>query len=220
MKNKNSKAWRRWLKLSVAALPLSVICVAASAGIIDVGFDTAGSATWGASCGTSCTDLTLTGTTSVSGLDGYFGGSATPNFSFSALLNVTPGWIGSSAVGNAPTGGWRLQDTLGDSLYGSVDGWLSGMPGDLAGVGIFDFAVSGGTGLFGGASGSGGALSDFSWSGNFRDAGGLLVHAPSVPTTTVPEPGTLVLFGFGLAGLGWSLQKRGFARTTRRVIGG
>lgn len=218
MKKKNSNNWRHWLKVSAAALPLSVASVAASAGIIGVGFETTGSATWGPSCGTSCTDLSLTGTTSVSGLDHYFGASGTPDFTFSALLNVTPGWAGSSAVGESPTGGWWLQDASGDSLYGWVDGWLSGTPGDLAGVGLFDFGVTGGTGLFGGTSGSGGALAGFYSDGDFGDAGVLLVYAD--PTTTVPEPSALVLFAFGLAALGWSVRRRRPALTTRRVIGG
>jgi hypothetical protein len=207
MKNKKSSDWRRWLKLSVVTLPFSLVSVAASAGIIGVGFETTGSATRGASCGPSCTELGLTGATSVSGLDSYFGASGTPDFTFSALLNVTPGWwAGSSAVGKAPTGGWRLWDGSGDSLYGSVDGWLSGTPADLAGAGLFDFGVTGGTGLLAGITGSGGALAGFSRDGDFRDAGMLLIR--SDPTVSVPEPSTLALLAFGLAALGWSVRKR------------
>jgi PEP-CTERM motif len=207
--NKNLK---NWLRISAVALPLAVISVAASAGMIGVGFDTTGSANWGPSCGTSCTELNLAGTTTVSGLNGYFG-SAAPNLSFSALLDVTPDSFGSSAVGTAPTGGWQLQDGSGDSLYGWVNGWLSGTPGNSAGVGLLDFGITGGTGLFGDVSGSGGALADFSWNGSFNDAGLLLLDSSSAPASNVPEPGTLALFAAALAALGWTFARR---RTTFR----
>lgn len=212
--NKNLK---NWLRVSAVALPLSVISVAASAGIIGVGFDTTGSASWGPSCGTSCTELNLTGTTTVSGLNSYFGGSAAPNLSFSALLDVTPDSIRSSAVGTAPTGGWQLQDGSGDTVYGWVNGWLSGKPGNLAGVGLFDLGITGGTGLFANVSGSGGAFADFSWNGDFNDAGLLLVGSSSAPTGSVPEPGTLALFAASLAALGWTFGRRRTALRPRRA---
>lgn len=212
--NKNLK---NWLRISAVALPLSMISVAAWAGIIPVGFDTTGSATWGPSCGTSCTELNLAGTTTVSGLNGYFGGSAAPDFSFSALLDVTPGLVGSSAVGAAPTGGWQLQDASGDSLFGSVKGLLPGTPGDSAGVGLLGFDITGGTGLFDNISGSGGALADFSWTGSFNDAGLLLVDSSSAPTSNVPEPSTLALFAAALAALGWTFGRRRTAFHPRRA---
>ena len=218
-KNKSSNNWSRYLKLSAAALSLSLASLAASAGIIGVGFETIGSATWGASCGVSCTDLSLAGTASVSGLDKYFGTSGTPDFTFSALLNVTSGWAGSWAVGQAPTGGWRLQDGSGDSLYGWVNGWLSGTPADLAGVGLFDYGVTGGTGLFDKTSGSGGSLAGFYSNGSFGNAGALLVDTSSVPTATVPEPPALGLFALGLAAIGWSLRRRRFTLVPSLISG-
>lgn len=215
--NKNSNNWRRRLKVSAAVLPLSLVSLAASAGIIGVGFDTTGSATWGPSCGASCTDLNLTGTTTVSGLDKYFGGSGTPDFSFSALLNVTPDVIGSSASGASP-GGWQLKDGSGDTLYGWANGWLSGTPGNQAGWALLDFGITGGTGLFANVSGSGGALGDFSANGGFSDAGLMWVNSPSDPGNSVPEPGTLSLFVIALGALAWSARRRRWAVTGSQRI--
>ena len=190
-----------WLKVSAAVLPLSLASVAASAGVIGLGFDTTGSAAWGKSCGPSCTDLNLKGTTTVSGLE-YFGPSS--NFSFSALLDVTSNRLGDLS----PTGTWQLQDGSGDTIYGSVDGSLSGWAGHLSGWGTLDFSITGGTGLFDNISGSGGSMADFSANGGFSDSGLVWIGSPSSPPSTVSEPGTLGLFVVALGALAWSTRRR------------
>lgn len=192
MKNMN-KNWRHWLRVSAAAIPLSLVSIAASAGVIGVGFGTYGTGTWGGSCGASCTQLNLAGNTSLSGLDGYLGSSGTPAFTFSAQLQVTPG---------TPTGGWQLLDGSGDGLYGSLTA------SNVVGLGGLSFDVTGGTGLFGDvSSGSGGALALFGPNGQFADAGVLLLNA-SATQPTVPEPGSLALFAAALGVLAWGTRRR------------
>ncbi len=195
--NKNLKNWCHWVRISAAILPLSLASLAASAGIIDVGFTTTGTGTWGPSCGMSCTDLTLSGNTVTNGLDGYFGKSGAPDFSFSGLLNVYGGL--------APTGNWQLQDGSGDSLYGSTAGLLGGGPGGISL--LLGFDITGGTGLFQDVTGVGGwSFGGVSWNGAFGNSGVLVVDGS--PSTAVTEPGALLLLVFGLAGLGWTLRRR------------
>ena len=207
--------WRRGLRLSAAIIPLSLASVAASAGIIGVGFTTTGTTTPAGSCGQSCAALELTGTSTVSGLGSYFGASGTPDFVFSALFDVTSGLFGSWATGAPPSGGWQLQDGSGDSLYGSVMGWMGGTPSNPAGAMLLGFGVTGGTGLFDGTSGSGAALGSISWNGAFGDAGLLYIDSPSA-ATGVPEPSTLALFAAALVGLGWAATRRRLTVKARR----
>lgn len=218
MNNKKLPNFRRWLTVSTVLVPLSLISVAASAGIMDLGFTANGSSTWGGSCGPSCTDLKLTGTTSLWGLAGHSGPAAP--FTFSALLDVTPDHFGSAATGTPPSGGWVMQDSSGDSLHGSISGWLSSS-GGAAGWGVLDFSITGGSGLFDDVSGSGGSLLGFSSNGQFSDAGLLRVNSPTAPAS-VPEPSGLTLFAAALAALGWAAGRRyrGERRTSRRVIEG
>jgi PEP-CTERM motif len=189
----NKNDWHHWLRVSAIALPLCLVSLAASAGVIGVGFGTYGTDTWDGSCGASCTQLNLAGDTSLSGLSGYFGPSGIPAFSFSAQLQVAPG---------APTGGWQLLDGSGDGLYGSLTA------SNIAGLGSLSFDITGGTGLFGGvSSGSGGALALFGPNGQFADAGVLFLDAsPSQPN--VPEPSALALFAAALSALAWGLRRR------------
>lgn len=212
--NKNMNNWRRCLKVSIAVIPLSLASVAASAGIIGVGFTTIGSGTSAGSCGASCTSLELTGTTNLSGLNGYFGSSGTPEFTFSAQLAVTPDGFGSLATGVAPSGGWQLWDTAGDRLYGSVTGLLTGSPSDPAGLLALDFDITGGSGLFDNVSGFGSAIGGLSSSDAFGEAGLMLMTSPAA-ANSVPEPGTLALFAAALAGLAWTARRRRFALDAR-----
>ena len=207
--------WRRWLGISAVFLALCLPSAAASAGIIGVGFAVTGADTWGGRCGAACIYLDLSWTTRLCGLDRHFVASAPPAFTFSARLQATPAWLGSSLVGTAPGGGWQLEDGSGDSLYGSLSGWLTGTPGSPAGLGGFHFDVTGGTGLFAGvSSGSGSALSLFGPGGDFGDAGVLLLD-PASPRARVPEPGMLALFAAALAALSWAGRRRVACRVRR-----
>jgi PEP-CTERM motif len=208
---KSTSDWRHWLAVSAAVLPLSLASLAATAGVVDLGFTTSGSAVWGAGCGSSCTDLSLTGTTAVSGLNSYFGASGTPAFTFSAQLNITQGWGGASATGMAPSGGWQLTDGSGDSLYGSLDGGLTGSSRSTS-LAWFYFGVTGGTGTFSNASGGvGGSLGNLSSDGFFYESGRLLVDSPA--PQSAPEPGTWALFAAALAAVGWTACRRRLARS-------
>lgn len=207
---KNMKYWRRWLAISAAAFPLALISAAASADVISVGFSTTGTYNFVGSCGASCVTVGLTGTTSLTGLDSYFGPSGTPDFLFTALLDATPVGPG-IAASTPPTGGWQLQDSAGDSLFGSLNGFLAIGGGGAAGP--LEFDVTGGTGLFDNISKGSGS----SWAGadtnGFADEGILSLDTASGPST-VPEPGALLLAAAALAALGcWSAGKRRRALT-------
>jgi PEP-CTERM motif len=196
-----NKNWHHWLRVFAAIVPLSVVSVGASAGVIGVGFATYGTDTWGGSCGASCTQLNLAGNTGLSGLNAYFGRSGSPAFTFSAQLQLTR---------STPMGDWQLQDGSGDNLYGSLTA------SDVVGLGSLNFDITGGTGLFGDvSSGSGGALALFGPNGQFGDLGTLFLDTAS-PSTTVPEPGTLALFAAALAALGWSTRRRWLPRGMQR----
>ncbi len=199
------------LRMAAAVGVLGLAPLAASASILNFDFSTVGSGTLGASCGASCTQLNLSGTTEITGLDSYFGGS-TPTFQFTGLLDFTEQgpWFGGFGAGAGPTGGWQLSDGIGDSLSGFFLGFLSGTPSDPVRLGSFFYGVSGGTGLFGSAWGSssgphsslfGGSFTQFSpYPGQYTDSGSFSVE--------VPEPGVITLFLAGLAALGWTMRKQ------------
>ncbi|MGH8227320.1 MAG: PEP-CTERM sorting domain-containing protein [Steroidobacteraceae bacterium] len=204
---KNTKYWRRRLAVSAAVFPLALMSAIAAADVISVGFGTAGTYSLVGSCGTNCETVSLTGTSILTGLDSYFGSSGKPAFTFTALLDAAPAVRGIAASGMAPTEGWKLEDSAGDSLFGSLNGFLAFTLGGAAGRVNFD--VTDGTGLFDNvSSGSGSAWAGFNQDGWWGDLGDLSLD-PGTATSTVPEPGTLLLFAAALAALGcWSASKR------------
>lgn len=204
--NTKNRAKRLLLRAPTRALiaVIGLAPIAALAGMINFGADTIGSASWGGSCGSFCNVLDLNGTSTLSGLDSYFGSSGTPAFTFSAQLNLTGYGLGAIGVGGPPSGGWLLQDQSGDSLFGSVTGWFGGTRSGAIGGLYYD--VTGGSGIFNDARGQGGSLAYYQPSGNYSEDGDFLVST-SQPVH-VPEPGTLSLFAAAMAALAWSARRR------------
>lgn len=193
----------------IAAIGLTPL--AALAGTINFAADTMGSASLGGSCGFACDVLNLNGTSTLSGLDGYFGSSGTPAFTFSARLDLTGFGLGAVGVGGPPSGGWLLQDGSGDSLFGSVTGWFAPTSKSSAMAGLY-YDVTGGSGIFNDASGAGGSLAFYHSSGSYFEDGDFLVSTSRA--VHVPEPGTLGLFAAAFAALGWSVRRRRAATRT------
>lgn len=70
------------------------------------------------------------------------------------------------------------------------------------------YVITGGTGIFAGATGSGTSVGDLNQiSGATTDRLTVTISAPGV-TAPVPEPATLLLFGTGLAGMAAKVKRR------------
>jgi PEP-CTERM motif len=214
VKTKNN-AQRLSLRAATRALiaAIGLAPFAALAGTINFGLTTTnGSSSWGGSCGYSCSILEMNGSSTLSGLNGYFGPSDTPAFTFSAQVDVSDSGPLFGGILTPPAGSWSLNDGSGDSLFGSLTSWFSN-PGSDSVAGFY-YDVTGGTGVFNDVSGLGGSVVTFSsYRGGYSQKGAFLVDASN--PVHVPEPGTLSLFGAALAALTWSVRRR---RTAVRAL--
>jgi hypothetical protein len=114
-------------------------------------------------------------------------------------------------------GGWTLDAPLTYNLVSqtgvgtfSFTRGFDSLSGTFTSAGIFNggsltgfslaYAVLGGAGIFGGASGSGASTALGTGQASFLERGTFSIN--------VPEPGTLALFGLGLAGLGMRRRRK------------
>jgi hypothetical protein len=169
----------KWLGL-LAVLSFLSLSTTASAGVITFGFGGEGTAV--KNCGSLCRSVTITGAAaSVPGFDLW---------SFSGTLQLTKSSI--FDLTETVTGlGWTISDGL-NSLYGTSSGEFLSFG---IGGGALSYVVTGGTGLFAGATGYGGSL--LGAIGKKFIEGGLLTV--NVPSADVPEPGTTMLLFAGIA---------------------
>jgi hypothetical protein len=170
----------------------------ASATIIDFSFNNQGSTGGAVSCGNNCLRVNTTGTATETG--GIVGANS---WTFNGTMEFSSSGLFGMNVDGDGTGaglGWSFTDTSGnDNLKGSFSSDLTSLAG-LFSVGTVDYVISGGSGMFAGATGYG--ASDILFAlGQFVESGWMHV----VTTTTahsVPEPGmtTLLLAGIGMFG--------------------
>lgn len=209
MKNDAQRLFRR-APMSAVIAAIGLAPVAALALPATFSLNTNGSSSWGGTCGFSCSILELNGSATLSGLNGYFGTSSTPAFTYSAQVDVLDGGplFGGIGKDSPPAGDWTLSDGSGDTLFGSVTGYFSA-PGRGSVTGLY-YDVTGGTGVFNDVSGIGGSVVTFSsFPGRYSQKGDFLVGGGGGRGPVhVPEPGTLGLFAAALGALAWSVRRR------------
>ena len=185
---------KKFAGLLVAVGLLGLASAPASATIIDFSFHNQGSVTGAVSCGSNCLRVATTGTATETG-----GLAGANSWTFNGVMEFSPsGWFGVDGDGTGTGLGWMFTDTSGnDNLKGSFSSNLTTLAG-LFSAGTVDYVISGGSGMFSGATGYG--ASDIVLAlGQFAENGWMHVVTSSV-RASVPEPGTttLLLAGFGM----------------------
>jgi len=182
----------------VAAFGMSCLApVIASASIINFGFETYGTAT-PTSCGGSCLEVKTSGT--VTELTNNVPDTST--WTLAGSMKFYSGWLTDST--------WSFLDNTGNNNLSGTLGFKF-EDDELRGL----YAITGGTGVFAGASGDGkSVISITSWfSGlpTFYEVGWMHVKTPP---RAVPEPSTGLAFA-GLLMLGFAAFQRRRADVTR-----
>jgi hypothetical protein len=170
----------------------------ASATIIDFSFSNQGSVAGAVSCGADCLRVATTGTATETG-----GIPGANSWTFNGVMEFSSnGWFGLEGDGTGAGLGWMFTDTSGnDNLKGSFSSDLTSLAG-LFSIGTVDYVISGGSGMFSGATGYGASDILFAF-GQFAENGWMhVVTTTATATKAVPEPGTtaLLLAGFGMLG--------------------
>jgi hypothetical protein len=178
----------------------------AAAGIIDFSFTNQGSVTgMPVSCGGNCVRVATTGTATETG-----GTAGASSWTFNGVMEFSStGWFGLEGNGTGTGLGWSFTDIAGnDNLYGSFSSALTNLAG-LFTVGTVDYVISGGSGMFSGATGYGASDISFTF-GQFAENGWMHVVADVVAdaTTPVPEPGITALLLAGLGMLAFMAYRR------------
>ena len=118
-----------------------------------------------------------------------------------------------SATGNVSNGLFSFDFANANTLFGTISGTIALPPVGGVATNFFIFSITGGTGLFAGATGT------LSGPGTltFIPGGFNLTNTFSGTITTVPEPTTLLLLGTGLAGVATKMRKRRKADKSEEV---
>jgi PEP-CTERM motif-containing protein len=188
----------------VAIAFLALASASASAGVINFTFTNFGSVTGATSCGSNCLLVATSGVaTETAGIAGA------NTWTFAGLMKFSATGL-FSAEGNGTGGnlGWSFTDTSGnDNLWGSFSSDISTFFG-LLGAGTVDYDITGGSGMFNGATGYGGSRMAFAL-GSFTEDGWM--HVVTAANTSVPEPGmtTLLIAGIGIMGFMAYRRRRG-----------
>ena len=192
-------------KLMGLAAAVGMLCLApaiASASIIN--FETEGTLDTDG-CGSGC--YTMTG--SVSDYTNDVPGTTSWTFSGYMTFLGTP-WLGATDL-SEPTA-WSFVDDSGSNNLSGTFAWALGNGG---GAGLYN--VTGGSGLFAGATGFGASVISitkwFSGLPEFYEVGSLSVTTP--PPTKVSEPSPTGLVAVGLAMMGFAVYRRRRANVTR-----
>jgi hypothetical protein len=183
----------------VAAIGMSCLAPAiASASIINFGFETNGTVST-ASCGSNCVEVKTSGT--VSELTDNVPNTST--WTLSGSMKLSNFWQYDSS--------WSFLDDNGNNNLSGTFAWVP----DADGVNGY-YKVTGGTGLFAGATGNGSSVISitnwFSGLPEFYEVGWMTVKTPG---TNVAEPSTTGLAFAGLLMLGFAAFQRRRANVTR-----
>ena len=199
----------------VAAVGMSCLAPAiASASVVNFDFATAGTLEKDG-CGFGCYEISANGTA----YDFTNDVPGTSSWTFSGYMTFYGGalpWFGLDVTGitdPGTPGGWSFVDNSGSNNLSGTFSWLL-----LDGTGESFYDITGGSGLFAGATGSGSSVISITkwYSGlpEFLEVGTMHVHTP--PATSVVEPSTTGLATVGLALVGLAALRRRRVDVTRR----
>jgi hypothetical protein len=198
-------------KLMGLVAALGMLCLApaiASASVINFDFATAGTLAKDG-CGFGCYTIETSGT--AYDFTDDIPGTTSWTFSGHMTFYGSP-WLGITDP-TSPTS-WSFVDNSGGNDLSGTFGWL--LAGG-AGNGLAFYDITGGSGLFAGATGVGSSVISITkwYSGlpEFLEVGTMHVHTPA---TAVPEPSLTGLVATGLMMLGFAAYRRRRADVTRR----
>jgi PEP-CTERM motif-containing protein len=185
-------------RLLAAAAVLAFASMSASAGIINFSFLNTGYVSGAGSCGYGCSLVQTTGTaTELGGIPGV-----NEKWSFHGVMQFYQGSDAGVGLGTS----WSFKDLDGSNdLYGTfatlVDGGLS----DILRPGEVLYTITGGSGLFAGATGGGLSSITYLLSTLFTEVGSMTVYTKSIST---PEPAVSMLMLVGIGMLGFMAYRR------------
>ncbi len=141
--------------------------------------------------------------------------SANPGTGTSNLgaFTTTESFCANVATGDISNGLFSFDFANGNTFFGTISGTTAPAVNGVA-TNLFTFSITGGTGLFNGATGTlSGPGSVTFLPGNFTNGTNTL----NGTITTVPEPTTMLLLGTGLAGVATKVRKRRKANKSGEV---